>query len=53
MSGNSWYFEDPLSAIITIDENGNVTIDGMETNWLYGIDPNDNRRKNKITSAKF
>ncbi len=53
MSGNSWFFEDPLSAIITIDEDGKITIDGMKTNWIYGIDPNDSRRNAGITRAEF
>lgn len=53
MSGNTWFFEDALSAIITIDENGKIIIDGMKTKWIYDIDPNCSRRKTQITSIEF
>lgn len=39
MSPNTWYFEEPLSAIITIRENGHIAIDGMKTAWAYDVTP--------------
>ncbi len=35
----TWFAADPLSAVITVDQYGNVTIDGTESDWLYGIAP--------------
>ena len=53
MSNNSWYFKDPLSAIITIEENGKIIIDGMKTEWLYGIEPDSKKRSPEITSIEY
>ncbi len=39
MGTNTWFFTDPLSAIITIEDDGTVTVDGMETSWAYGVEP--------------
>ena len=36
---NTWFFEEPLSAVITINEYGVITIDGSETKWAYDIVP--------------
>lgn len=36
---NTWFFEEPLSAVITVDEFGTVKVDGMETTWKYNIVP--------------
>lgn len=36
---NSWFFEDPLSAVVTVTENGYFKIEGSTTQWLYGIEP--------------
>lgn len=36
---NTWFFKNPLSAIITVTEDGTITIQGEETEWLYGIEP--------------
>ena len=36
---NTWFVKDPLSAIVTVDTDGNVKIEGMETEWVYGIAP--------------
>ena len=35
----TWFFEDPLSAVITIDEYGVISIDGAQSTWAYGIEP--------------
>ena len=36
---NTWFFADPLSAVITINEYGVITIDGYESTWAYDIIP--------------
>ena len=43
-AGKTWFFEDPLSAIVHVSSNGRIVIEGMETDWLYGIDPKDSGR---------
>lgn len=53
MSRNTWYFEEPLSAIVTVEANGHIVIDGMKTNWVYDVIPDDPRREPEITSANF
>ena len=39
MAANTWFSEDPLSAVVTINDAGVVSIDGTESRWAYGIDP--------------
>lgn len=53
MSANSWYFEEPLSAIITVEESGKIVIEGMETKWVYGIKPKNEKLRPRITSIEF
>ncbi|MBQ1186206.1 MAG: metallophosphoesterase [Clostridia bacterium] len=53
MSRNTWYFAEPLSAIITVESDGHIIIDGMKTKWLYDVDPNDPNRVPEITSCDF
>ncbi len=36
---NTWFVKEPLSAIVTVDTDGRVTVDGCETDWVYGIAP--------------
>ena len=36
---NTWFFTNPLSAIVTVTEDGKITIQGEDTEWLYGIEP--------------
>ncbi len=53
---NTWFFSDPLSAIVTIDSLGNIQIDGTETTWRYGVIPvNDGKGgcEPRITSQKY
>ena len=38
-SAKTWYFRDPLSAVVTISPDSVITVDGMETEWLFGIEP--------------
>lgn len=35
---NTWFFTDPLSAVVTVDEHG-IRIDGSKTSWIYGVEP--------------
>ena len=36
---NTWFFTDPLSAIVTIDSLGHIVIDGSQTTWRYNVIP--------------
>lgn len=35
----TWFAADPLSAVVTLDQYGNVKIEGIESDWLYGVAP--------------
>ena len=39
MSPNTWYFHDPLSAVVTVSEDGRICVEGSETTWMYGVLP--------------
>lgn len=39
MGKQTWFFTDPLSAVVTVTKDGTITVDGMETDWAYGIEP--------------
>lgn len=55
MSKQTWFFTDPVSAIITVTEDGHVTIEGQQTSWRYGIVPEklfDGTRPN-VMSGEF
>lgn len=39
MGKNTWFFEEPLSAIVKISQYGTVTVEGMESRWIYGVNP--------------
>ena len=36
---HGWFYTDPLSAIVTVKEDGSVSVEGSKTTWLYGIAP--------------
>ena len=38
-SVNTHYFTEPLSAIVTITEDGAIEITGSDTAWCYGVKP--------------
>ena len=38
-SRNTWFFEDPLSAIVEISEDNSIKITGSRTEWKHGIAP--------------
>ncbi len=39
MSANTWYTKDPLSAILTVTEDGTFTVEGADSDWYGGIHP--------------
>ena len=39
MSPNTWFFKDPVSAVVTVSEDGTFDISGTETVWDYGVLP--------------
>ncbi len=53
---NTWYFKDPLSAVVTVSTDGSIEIEGRESEWAYGIEPPQSVRKEgtgpKISDAK-
>ena len=36
---HGWFFDRPLSAIITVSDDGTVTVEGCEAEWAYGVAP--------------
>ena len=38
-SANTHYFREPLSAIVTISDEGTISVAGSETGWLYDVEP--------------
>ena len=38
-ANKTWFFEDPMSAIVTVSSTGKVIIEGQETKWISGIAP--------------
>ena len=38
-SNKTWFFEDPMSATVTVSSNGTIIIEGQESDWLDGIAP--------------
>lgn len=38
-SRNTWYFTDPLSAVIEISDDGKISIEGAKTQWMHGVLP--------------
>ena len=39
MGSKTWFFADPLSATITVSTSGRITVEGMQTEWIYGVVP--------------
>ena len=39
MGDRSLFFKDALSAIVTVDTEGGISVEGMTTEWAYGIAP--------------
>ena len=38
-AANTWFFTDPLCAVVTVDSCGNIVVEGARTGWMYGITP--------------
>lgn len=36
---NNWSVKDPLSAILTIEDDGTITVEGTESDWACGMIP--------------
>ncbi len=53
----NYYCDEPISAIVTINDDGIVTIDGFTSNWMYGITPVNNQLQHPhepyIVNRKF
>lgn len=39
MGANTWFFETPLSTNVTIGQNGQIYVEGMETSWACDVIP--------------
>lgn len=39
MGAQTLFFEDPLSAVVTVTDDGAIVIRGGKTAWMYGISP--------------
>ena len=37
MGKNTWFSADPLSAIVSVSTSGRISIDGCESEWIYGV----------------
>ncbi len=56
MNQNTWYSKEPLSAIVTISEDGEITVDGKESEYVFGILPPENiwpGSEPKVLSGKW
>ena len=54
MSANTWFSDKPLSAVITVSDEG-IEINGMEADWAYGIRPTElfDGSEPKVSSGQF
>ena len=39
MSKKTWFFDSPLSAVVSVSEDGKIKIEGSKANWIYDIVP--------------
>ena len=53
MSGNTWYYDRPLSATITVTEDGDVSIEGGKVGWIHDIVPEGYGVKPEILDYEF
>lgn len=55
MSAQTWYYSEPLSAIVTVTSDGKITVDGKKSTWYAGVDPSSVRQgvSDEITSAEY
>lgn len=38
-ANKTWFFEDPLSAVVTVSTSGKIKVEGSETKWFGGVKP--------------
>ena len=53
---NTWFFNSPLSAIVTVCASGEIKIEGAQTSWFGGIEPitnGINGTEPKISDGEF
>ena len=53
---NTWFFTEPLSAVVTVSADGSVRIHGAQTAWRYDVRPIDDLPDGKhpyIADAQF
>ena len=55
MSGQTWYYKEPLSAIVTVNSDGKITIEGKKSAWYADVDPKDVLQgvSDEITSGEY
>lgn len=41
MSKQTWFFDRPLSAVVTVDKNGSINIEGESASWYCGVEPDE------------
>lgn len=39
MGAKTWFSQDPISCNVTVSKDGSISIDGVKSQWLYGIEP--------------
>ncbi|MBR2406193.1 MAG: hypothetical protein IKB04_04000 [Clostridia bacterium] len=49
----TWFFKDPLSCVITATDDGTLTVDGAETEWLHGVEPQGTSKMPRISSRTY
>ena len=40
-SSNTHYFQEPLSAVVTVGDDGSIRVTGSKTQWRYDVSPED------------
>lgn len=53
MGNQTWFFKDPLSAVVTVNERGEIKIEGQQTEYIYGVVNPNNSNPPYISSASF
>ena len=51
-SPKTWFFESPLSCVVTLDSDGTVNVEGCETRYLHNVLPPVNKPP-RITSGTY
>ena len=39
MEPHTWFCDDALSGVVTIEDDGTITVEGVESTWAYGLVP--------------